>query len=91
MNELVDIEMTCIACGEDFVFSAGEQDFFRAKGFKYRPKSCRKCRAKKKERPYRTDFVVSCAECGVRSTVPFIPKKQEPVYCRACFLKRKPK
>ena len=67
----VDIEMTCVRCGTAFVFSAHEQDFFRARGFKYLPKSCRKCRAKKKDCPYRTDFVMNRAECGVKSTVPF--------------------
>ncbi|MGE5708398.1 MAG: CxxC-x17-CxxC domain-containing protein [Bacteroidota bacterium] len=30
-------------------------------------------------------FRVTCATCGVETTVPFEPVAGKPVYCRACF------
>lgn len=38
----------CSDCGTTFTFSAGEQEFFRAKGFTEEPKRCHFCRAKRK-------------------------------------------
>ena len=32
-----------------------------------------------------------CAECGEECEVPFKPTEGKPVYCRACFAKRKPR
>ncbi|MGH9942133.1 MAG: zinc-ribbon domain-containing protein [Pyrinomonadaceae bacterium] len=41
---------TCVDCGRDFVFSAGEQAYYRERGFTP-PKRCRDCReARKAER-----------------------------------------
>lgn len=42
-----DITLTCSDCGEDFIFTAGEQDFFEEKGFDT-PKRCKDCRQRKK-------------------------------------------
>ncbi len=33
----------------------------------------------------RPQFDVTCAECGVKTTVPFKPTGERPVYCRDCF------
>ncbi len=30
-----------------------------------------------------------CSECGKDTTVPFLPKKEWPVYCRDCYSKRR--
>ena len=29
--------------------------------------------------------VVQCASCGQQTTVPFVPRGDRPVYCKACF------
>ena len=42
--DLADRELKCAACGELFVFSAGEQEFFAAKGFQNKPNRCPDCR-----------------------------------------------
>ena len=85
----VDIDLKCALCGTEFVFTAGEQRFFRSKGFAYnRPKTCGSCRAKIKKR-VRSDIGVTCADCGIETTVPFAPRQKRPVYCHACFTKRK--
>jgi CxxC-x17-CxxC domain-containing protein len=36
-------------------------------------------------------YEVKCTECGETATVPFEPTKGKPVYCRACFSKRRQK
>jgi hypothetical protein len=48
-QELKDKTIKCKDCGTDFVFSAGEQKFFKAKKLANEPKRCKPCRAKKKE------------------------------------------
>ena len=36
-----DITLTCRDCGQEFVFTAGEQAFYAEKGFKNQPKCCK--------------------------------------------------
>ncbi|WP_413375772.1 zinc-ribbon domain containing protein [Alkalihalobacillus sp. 1P02AB] len=38
-----DLLLKCWECGNRFIFTAGEQQFFKRKGFSY-PKRCKKCR-----------------------------------------------
>ena len=45
--EFMDKALTCIDCGNDFVFTAGEQLFFHDKQFKNEPKRCKFCKAKR--------------------------------------------
>ena len=48
---LEDKTLKCKECGQDFVFSAGEQEFYAQKGFENQPVRCAPCRqARKKER-----------------------------------------
>ena len=37
----------------------------------------------------RESFEVTCAECGVLTTVPFKPSGDRPVYCRDCYRARR--
>ena len=39
-----DKTLVCVQCGVEFLFSAGEQEFFHKKGFDHAPKRCRRCR-----------------------------------------------
>lgn len=41
-----DIVIKCKECGEDFVLTKGEQEFYKEKEFEY-PKRCWNCRKKK--------------------------------------------
>ena len=45
--EFQDKVLTCIDCGADFVFTAGEQLFFYDKQFKNEPKRCKTCKSKR--------------------------------------------
>jgi CxxC-x17-CxxC domain-containing protein len=43
-----DKVLKCRDCGEEFVFTAGEQAFYRERGFQHEPTRCRSCRDKRK-------------------------------------------
>ncbi len=42
-----DITLTCKDCGAEFVFTAGEQQFYAEKGFTNQPVRCPACRKAK--------------------------------------------
>ena len=42
-----DIEIICRECGRHFVFSIGEQEFYKSKSFPF-PKRCKKCSKKRR-------------------------------------------
>ena len=43
-----DKVLKCRDCGEEFVFTAGEQAFYKERGFQHEPTRCRRCREEKK-------------------------------------------
>lgn len=43
-----DKTLTCRDCGQSFVFTTGEQEFFATKGFTNEPSRCPECRAQRK-------------------------------------------
>src|SRR6266576_6085354 len=97
-SEFDDRNIKCVDCGENFVWTAGEQVFFHDKGLKNEPKRCKGCKQAKNERlaaitaaqasgvRQRIEVSVQCAQCGQQTTVPFYPSQGRPVYCRSCFL-----
>ena len=44
----VDETLVCKDCGKEFIFSAGEQEFYAEKGFENKPVRCRDCRDKRR-------------------------------------------
>ena len=44
----MDKTLTCRDCGQSFVFTAGEQEFFASRGFTNEPSRCPECRAARK-------------------------------------------
>lgn len=101
-TEPTDRNIICIDCSKEFVWSAGEQAFFRDKRLENPPKRCKDCKKAKNERlaaianaqksgiKQRIEVMVSCARCGEQTTVPFYPSQGRPVYCRSCFLELNP-
>lgn len=92
--EFQDKMLTCIDCGTEFVFTAGEQLFFRDKQFKNEPKRCKICKTKRVStfngltpgRGHgRVETRATCSQCGKETTVPFRPTQGRPVLCRDCF------
>lgn len=49
MEEFTDKTIQCIDCGNEFTFTAGEQEFYKEKGLDNEPKRCKVCRDKRKE------------------------------------------
>ena len=90
-----DKTLTCRDCGAQFVFTAGEQEFYAERGFQNEPSRCKACRdARKASRNTangepREMFETVCAECGKPTKVPFIPKSDRPIYCSECFAARR--
>ena len=87
-----DKTLKCSDCGNEFIFSSAEQEFFQSKGYTNEPKRCPNCRqARKSERmggsKTRQMFAAVCAECGKETEVPFEPREGRPVYCSECFNK----
>src|SRR5437764_15196199 len=52
MDTSEDQHLTCVDCGEEFLFTAGEQAFYRDHGLTHAPNRCKRCReARKSQRP----------------------------------------
>lgn len=96
--QFVDRILICSDCHGEFVFTAGEQLFFRDKQFKNDPKRCKPCKSRRSGLSAaaagngpaaaglsRTETRTDCSECGVPTTVPFKPTQGRPVLCRQCF------
>ncbi len=47
---MADKKITCKECGKDFVFTEGEQAFYKEKGFENDPVRCSDCRRARKNR-----------------------------------------
>ena len=43
-----DKTLKCKECGQEFVFTAGEQEFYAEKGFQNEPTRCKECRNARK-------------------------------------------
>ena len=101
-----DRTLTCRDCGQEFTFTASEQQFFAERGFTNDPSRCPECRAARKarqgeggrtssgfggyERREREMFPAVCAQCGKETTVPFQPRTDKPVYCSECYSAQRP-
>lgn len=84
--------LTCVECGAEFTFTAGEQEFHESRGFTTEPKRCPNCRRARRGdsgggggRPPRQMFEAVCGNCGGIARVPFEPRGDRPVYCSDCF------
>jgi len=102
LAELEDSDIFCVDCSQNFVWTVGEQAFFRDKKLQHPPKRCKDCKKAKNKRlkaielaktlgiRQRVEVTVKCGKCGEMTTVPFYPSQGRPVFCRACFLEGKP-
>jgi hypothetical protein len=64
-----DKTLNCKDCNEEFIFTAGEQEFYAEKGFVNEPQRCKTCRDARKNgaRGEREMFEATCANCGPES------------------------
>lgn len=96
--EFDDVSIPCIDCAGKFIWTAGEQAFFRDKSLQNPPKRCKECKKAKNRRleaieiarvtgkRHHIEVRASCARCDVVTTVPFYPCQGRPVYCRTCYI-----
>src|SRR5689334_10924072 len=98
-----DKSITCVDCGEEFLFTAGEQAFYRERGLTNEPTRCKRCReARKAGRGAMGEgramgmgsgkpmYDAVCSNCGKETQVPFMPTAGRPVLCRECFAASRP-
>src|SRR2546426_9964690 len=48
MATVEDQRIKCVDCGEEFLFTVGEQAFYREKGLTHAPTRCKRCRELRK-------------------------------------------
>ncbi|MGE4483699.1 MAG: zinc-ribbon domain containing protein [Oscillospiraceae bacterium] len=92
-----DKTLVCKDCGNSFVFTASEQEFYEEKGLTSEPGRCKDCRAARKNgsrndnrrSSNREMYPAVCASCGKRTQVPFKPSGDRPVYCSDCFSRQR--
>jgi len=85
-NEYEDKVLKCKDCGQEFIWTAGEQDFFYSRGFKNKPARCKDCRKKNRQKVEAEYFRVTCTICGQTGDVLFKPAdKDAKTYCKTCF------
>ena len=63
--------LVCKECGNEFTFTAGEQEFYAERGFQNEPQRCKACRDARKNaaRGPREYFTATCAACGGEAQV----------------------
>jgi CxxC-x17-CxxC domain-containing protein len=89
----VDKTLVCSECGAEFIFTAGEQEFYRERGLRNEPSRCPSCRAARRRARLsyqglpRQTYHAICANCGKECEVPFQPRGDRPVYCSECYAK----
>jgi len=81
--------IVCIECKRNFVFSEGEQGFFRSRGLSNEPRRCPHCRVlmrmRREGKPTDTVTETNCTVCGEKTTVPFLPRDEKKILCAACY------
>jgi hypothetical protein len=85
-SEFQDKVLKCKDCGEEFIWTAGEQEFFSTRGFKNKPARCKECRKKNRQKVEAEYFSVRCDNCRQVGDVLFRPQNPDAkIYCKKCF------
>src|SRR5947207_14437321 len=94
--EFQDRILRCLDCATEFIWTAGEQQFFADKNFKNEPKRCKGCKSKRASRPASAgaprepvETLTTCSAGGKETTVPFKPTQRRPLFCKECAQSRK--
>jgi CxxC-x17-CxxC domain-containing protein len=84
----LDKTLTCRECKDLFIWTVGEQQFYKTRALINIPARCPKCRTERKVKlglPSSAMTEVVCAQCSQATTVPFVPRNGNPVYCSTCL------
>lgn len=86
-----DKTIVCKDCGAEFIFTAGEQEFYAEHGLDKEPVHCKRCRSRRKSgfqpRVKRVLYEIVCSKCGEVESIPFEPRHDRPVFCNECYRK----
>ncbi len=75
-----DRTLTCSECGKDYVFTAGEQQYYADQGFRNEPRRCYACRVVR-----RADMARRREPSGSASSATERPRRQMyPATCAEC-------
>jgi CxxC-x17-CxxC domain-containing protein len=99
-----DKTLTCKDCGQEFIWTSGEQEFYQSRGLTNQPGRCPTCRSARRAGGGasaggygnsqmggpREFFTATCSNCGGEARVPFQPRGDKPVYCSSCFEQVRP-
>ena len=96
-----DKTLTCKDCGQEFIWTSGEQEFYQSRGLVNEPGRCPSCRSARRasggaggyssrSTGPREFFTATCSNCGQEARVPFQPRGDKPVYCSSCFEQVRP-
>jgi DNA-directed RNA polymerase subunit RPC12/RpoP len=55
-EKMEDKQLLCKDCGKEFTFTAGEQEFYKEKGFENDPVRCPECRRQRKNSRNNSNF-----------------------------------
>ena len=80
MASTEDKSITCVDCGDEFLFTAGEQAFYRERGLTNEPTRCKNCREKRKAGRATTGG----ASSGGSSSYGRSDKQMYPAVCSNC-------
>ncbi|GCD12465.1 zinc-ribbon domain-containing protein [Clostridium tagluense] len=53
---MADKNLVCKDCGKEFLFTEGEQAFYKEKGFENEPQRCVECRKARKQQNNKPSF-----------------------------------
>jgi CxxC-x17-CxxC domain-containing protein len=85
-----DLDVTCAKCGNTFVFTEKEQNYYYQRNLIW-PRHCKDCRGAKKadDNTSKADnkgrYEITCDQCGKTDTVPFKPAVGRAILCRECY------
>ncbi len=85
-KQFEDQVLNCKDCGDKFIWTVGEQQFFHDKGLQNVPKRCKPCAEKYKAvlREKHPMNWIRCKKCKRKAEVPFEPKSDD-ILCEDCF------
>lgn len=81
-----DKTLTCKDCGENFLFTAGEQDFYRQKGLQNEPGRCHDCRNRRKQQALTNNNQQQPAAVNPANATPqpLVIREVSKVVCAEC-------
>lgn len=90
-GELSEETLECRDCGDLFLFTVQEQEYYRDKGLKHKPSRCPTCRKKNRDQIQAAQVPVRCRKCHKNGFVPEAVPEAIDVLCEACFTRLKQK